>query len=129
MTVPFWCLLIGVLLPILLAGIGGYFKSQQFDTVDNHNPRAQADQLSGAGARAVAGQSNAWEALAIFAPAVIVNHLAGGGPGTAAMLASIWVAARIVHAGAYLADLAPLRSLAFLVAMVCAIALFVAPAF
>ncbi len=129
MTVPFWCLFIAVLIPVLLAGVGGYFKSQQFGEVDNRNPRAQAAQLTGSGARAMAAQSNAWEALAVFAPAVIVNHLAGGGPGTAAILAYIWVGARIVHAGAYLADLATLRSLAFGVAMVCAVALFLAPAF
>ena len=129
MTVPFWCLFIAMLIPILLAGAGGYFKTQQFGKVDNNNPRAQTAQLTGTGARAVAAQSNAWEALAIFAPAVIVNHLAGGGPGTAAILSCVWVGARIVHVGAYLADLAPLRSLAFLVAMACAVALFLAPAF
>ena len=84
MTVPFWCLFIGALVPTLLAFTGGYFKSQQFDSVDNNNPREQSAQLTGAGARAVAAQSNAWEALAVFTAAVTVNHLGGGAAGTAA---------------------------------------------
>ena len=129
MTVPFWCLFIGALLPTLLAFTGGYFKSQQFDSVDNNNPRAQSAQLTGAGARAVAAQSNAWEALAVFTAAVLVNHLGGGDPGTAATMSGIWLVARLVHAGAYLADMAPLRSIAFLVGTVCSITLFLAPAF
>ena len=114
MTVPFWCLFAAALIPILLAFSGGYFKSQQFGSADNNNPRAQSAQLTGTGARAVAAQSNAWEALAVFAPAVIVNHLGGGDPGTATIMSLVWIGARIVHAGAYLADVAPLRSLAFL---------------
>jgi len=129
MTVPFWCLFIGALLPTLLAFTGGYFKSQQFDSVDNNNPRAQSAQLTGVGARAVAAQSNAWEALAVFTAAVMVNHLGGGSAGTAATMAGIWLVARVVHAGAYLADMASLRSLSFLVGTVCSITLFLAPAF
>ena len=35
MTVPFWCLFVAALIPILLAFSGGYFKSQQFGSVDN----------------------------------------------------------------------------------------------
>lgn len=128
MTVPFWCLFAAALIPILLAFAGGYFKAQQFGSVDNNNPRAQSAQLTGTGARALAAQSNAWEALAVFAPAVLVNHLGGGDPSTAAAMSYVWIGARVVHAGAYLADVAPVRSLAFLVAMVCAITLFLAPA-
>ena len=128
MTVPFWCLFAAALIPILLAFSGGYFKSQQFGSVDNNNPRVQTAQLTGTGARAVAAQSNAWEALAVFAPAVIVNHLGGGDPGTATIMSLVWIGARIVHAGAYLADVAPLRSLAFLVATGCSITLFLGPA-
>ena len=129
MTVPFWCLFIGALLPTLLAFTGGYFKSQQFDSVDNNNPREQSAQLTGAGARAVAAQSNAWEALAVFTAAVTVNHLGGGAAGTAATVSMVWVVARLIHAGAYLADIAALRSLAFLVGTACSITLFLSPAF
>ena len=72
MTTPLWCLLIAALIPYVLAGISGYYKAQQFDAIDNNNPRAQSAQLEGAGARASAAQSNAWEAFAIFTAAVLV---------------------------------------------------------
>ena len=94
MTTPFWCLLIAAFLPFVLAGIGGYFKSQQFDTLDNNNPRVQSAQLVGAGARAVAAQQNAWEALAIFTAAVAVAHMAGADPGTSAMAAMLFIVSR-----------------------------------
>ncbi len=117
MTTPFWCLLITVLIPLVLAGIGGYFKSQQFDSVDNNNPRAQSALLEGAGARAVAAQQNAWEAVGIFTACVAVAHMAGADPGSSATAAMLFVVARVLHAGFYIADLAPLRSTSFLVAI------------
>jgi uncharacterized MAPEG superfamily protein len=125
MTTPFWCLLIAVFIPFVLAMTGGYFKSQQFDAVDNNNPRAQSAQLEGAGARAVAAQQNAWEALAMFTPAVAVAHMAGADPSSSTTAALLFVAARVLHAGFYIADLAPLRSVSFLVASGSCIWLFV----
>ena len=124
MTTPFWCLFVGCLIPYVLAPVAAYFKAQQFESVDNNNPRAQTAALEGAGARAAASQSNAWEALIVFAVAVLVNHANGGDPGTSATLSMVWVAARILHPIAYIADLAPVRSGVFLVGLICAIALF-----
>ena len=125
MTTPFWCLLVATFIPWVLAPIGGYFKAQQFDSLDNKNPRVQSANLEGAGARAVAAQENAWEALAVFSVAVFVNHLAGGDPGTAATASMIFVAARIVHAFAYISDLDKLRSGIFVVGVACVVTLFV----
>lgn len=124
MTTPFWCLFIACLIPYFLTPIGVRYKAQQFGTVDNKNPRAQAAALEGTGARATAAQMNAWEALAIFTAAVTVNHLSGGDPGTSAILAMVWVAARILHAVFYLADIALARSAMFAVALFSAIGLF-----
>ncbi len=115
MTTPFWCLLIAVLIPYVLTGIGSYYKSQQFSSVDNNNPRVQSAQLEGAGARAVAAQLNAWEALALFTASVAVAHMAGADPGMSATAAVVFVVARILHAGFYISDMAPLRSLSFTV--------------
>lgn len=125
MTTPFWCLLVACVLPILLAFLGGYYKTKQFGTLDNKNPRRQAALLEGTGARVASAQANAWEALACFAPAVLVNHVAGGEPGGAAMASLIFIAARVLHAVFYMADLDPLRSLSFLVATGAWVALFV----
>jgi len=117
MTTPFWCLLVAVLLPYLLAWTAGYFRMKQFGAVDNRLPRAQAAQLVGAGARAWAAQANAWEALPVFASAVFVAHLAGADPARSATAAQLFVAARIGHAVCYLADWSTARSLVFLVGM------------
>ena len=124
MTTPFWCLFIGCLIPYLLAPVAGYFKTRQFGTLDNKNPRAQTAALEGTGARAAAAQDNAWEALAIFTVAVLVNHAQGGDPGTSATLALVWVGARILHAIFYITDIDIARSGIFLVGLGCAVGLF-----
>ena len=125
MTTPFWCLLAACLIPYFLAPISGYFRVKQFGAMDNKNPRTQAAKLTGAGARAQAAQSNAWEALPVFASAVIVAHLAGADPGSSSTAALVFIAARIGHAGAYVADLDKARSGIFLVGVACCVWLFV----
>ena len=124
MTIPFICLLIAALIPSLLAYSGGYFKFKQFGSLDNRHPREQAAKLEGIGSRAVAAQSNAWEALAVFTAGVMVNHARGGDPETSALLAELFVVARFAHAGFYLADINVARSLSYLVGWVCSLALF-----
>ena len=113
MTVVLSCLLIAVLIPYALAGISTRYKTQQFGKVDNNNPRAQAAQLTGTGARAIAAQQNAWEALAVFTAAVVAAFVGGADPETLATPALVFVAARIAHAFCYLRDLASPRSLCF----------------
>jgi uncharacterized MAPEG superfamily protein len=115
---------VGCLIPFVLAGVGGYFKSRQFGSLDNKNPRAQTAALEGPGARAAAAQSNAWEALAVFTAAVFVNHATGGDAGTSGTLAMVWVAARILHAIFYVADIDMARSGVFLVGLGCSLGLF-----
>lgn len=124
MSILFVCLFIGALLPIVLSWVGGYFRVQQFGSIDNKHPRAQAAGLEGPGARAMAAQKNAWEALAIFTAAVVVHTARGGSSETVSILALVWLAARVLHAVFYLADLDALRSLVFLVATGCAVGVF-----
>ena len=97
MTTPFWCLLVMIFMPYLLAGSTVYFKNKQFGKVDVNNPRDQSAGLTGQGARANAAQSNAWEALAVFGIAVLVAHFAGADPGTSATAALVFIAARISY--------------------------------
>lgn len=128
MTTPLWCLVIAAFLPYPLAFIGTYFKKQQLGSVDNKNPRAQAAQLQGVGARAVAAQANAWEALAVFTAAVAVLHLANpeaARSSSAANAALLFLAARIAHPIFYLANIDMARSLAFMVGIGAAIWLIV----
>ena len=125
MTTPFWCLLIALLIPIALAGMGGFFRMRQFGTLDNKHPRQQAAQLEGAGARCMAAQQNAWEALAIFTAAVMVAHLAGADPGRSATAAQLFIGARVLHAVFYLANIDWARTLIFFVGLGSCIWLFV----
>jgi uncharacterized MAPEG superfamily protein len=118
------CLLIAVLLPYVLAFTGSYHKGKQFGKVDNNNPRVQSAQLTGVGARAVAAQQNAWEALAVFTASLAAAFFAGVDAASLALPALIFAAARVAHAGCYLADLASARSGTFLVATVACLWIF-----
>jgi uncharacterized MAPEG superfamily protein len=125
MTFPFWCLVVCCFIPHVLAATTGYFKTKQFGTTDNNNPRAQTAALEGAGARANAAQENAWEALSIFAVAVFVAHLAGADPRLSAIAAGVFLGTRVLHPILYIADIATARSIVFLVGLGCNIWLFV----
>jgi uncharacterized MAPEG superfamily protein len=124
MTTPFWCLFIATLLPIIISWVSGYFRQTQLGGIDNKRPREQNSRLEGAGARAVAAQSNAWEALIVFACAVFVSHLSGADAGNAATASVVFIVARVLHAVCYISDKDTLRSLSFIVGFGCCIWLF-----
>ena len=118
------CLFIGAIVPIVLSWVGGYFRMQQFGKVDNKNPRGQSAGLENTGARAVAAQQNAWEALALFTAGVVAFHARDSASDVVGIIGMVWVAARVLHAVFYLIDLDTLRSLAFLVSLGCSLSLF-----
>ena len=124
MTTPFWCLIIVAMIPYVLAGLAGYFKIKQFGKLDNRHPRIQAADLKGPGARTMGAQMNAWEALALFAAAVFMAHLAGADPRLSALASAIFVVARVIHGAVYIANIPTLRSGVFTVGLGCCIWLF-----
>jgi uncharacterized MAPEG superfamily protein len=124
MTTPFFCLLIAVLIPYVLSGVGGYYRTRQFGALDNENPRQQQAALEGVGARIQAAQDNAREALPVFTAAVVVAHLAGVDPATASTLSVAFILFRVLHAVCYAASWATLRSVAFLAGFACCLLLF-----
>src|SRR5690606_41327524 len=75
--------------------------------------------------RANAAQLNAFEAFAPFAAGVVLAQLAGVAESTIALLAVIFVIARVLHGVAYLANRATLRSLIWAVGIGCVVALLV----
>lgn len=125
MTVPLWCLFIATFLPYLSAGVGSYYRSQLPGGADNNSPRQQVLQLEGAGARAYAAQGNAWEALAVFTAAVLINHVATANPQLSALAAGLFIVARLLHPVFYIKNIAGLRSLSWLIGMLCCIWLVV----
>lgn len=105
-------------LPYLMAFVSGYYRRKQLGKVDNKNPREQYTHLSGPGARAVAAQQNAWEALIIYSAALLAVAASRVEVTYLAEAAIVVLVARVVHAFFYLANLDKLRTLSFLVAIV-----------
>ena len=125
MTTQIVCLLIGALLPYLWVGVAARYRKRQFGDIGFNEPRAQARQLSGAGARAWGAQMNAWEALLVFAAANGAALAAGVEPtGDWALAAPLWVAARVLHGAFYVAGQAGLRLLAFLTGLAMSLWIF-----
>jgi uncharacterized MAPEG superfamily protein len=123
MTTAYWCVLVAALLPYLatLTAKGGV-------RFDNRNPRAWLAQLTGWRARANAAQLNGFEAFPLFAVAVLVAEQLHAPQARIDALAIVFVAARLAYLGAYLADLATLRSLAWFIGIGSAVAIFVSGA-
>ena len=125
MTTPFLCLAIACLLPYVWAPFQIPYRKAQFGTVDNKLPRVQQAQLHGRGARAVGAHQNAFEALATFAPAVLVAHAAGADALWSARLSVLFLICRVLHGIFYLSDLDLARSSVFSVGILCVVGLFV----
>ena len=107
-------LLILCILPLSCAWIAGYHRQKQLGSVDNKEPRVQALKLTGAGARAVAAQSNCWEALAVFSAAILAVTISGVEVQSIARLALVFVALRVIYIPLYIGNMDKLRSLVFL---------------
>ena len=69
---------------------GTFSRMRQFGAIDNKDPRGQSAKLEGVGARAVAAQQNAWEALAVFIAGVVAFSVRGGDPEAASTWALVW---------------------------------------
>jgi len=124
MTTALWCLLISLFLPIVCAGISkaggqGY---------DNAQPRDWLARQEGFRARAVAAQQNSWEALIIFAIAVLVAHGVAGPLESVDQMAVAFILARLAYIVAYVANWPLFRSLVWLLGFFLSISIFVAAA-
>jgi uncharacterized MAPEG superfamily protein len=107
-------LLILCILPLSCAWIAGYHRQKQLGSIDNKEPRIQALQLTGAGARAMAAQANSWEALAVFSAAILAVFISGVALQSVATWAMAFVALRIVYIPMYIGNQDKLRSLVFI---------------
>ena len=124
MTIALWCVLIAGLLPYaaaIIAKVGG-------GRFDNNNPRPWLARQEGFRARANAAQANGFETFPLFAAAVIIAHMLRGPQALVDTLAMVFVAARLVYLGFYLAGIGALRSLTWAVGMAAVIAIFIAAA-
>lgn len=115
MTIAYWCVMIAAFLPLLYTGIAK-FSGPGFN---NHTPRDFQAQLQGFRQRAHWAHLNSFEAFPPFAVAVIIAHQLGLQQSTLDALAIGFIVARLAYGAFYLADMATLRSLAWVAAVGC----------
>lgn len=122
MTTLIICLFIATLLPFL-AKIPVAIAMHKLGGYNNKHPRSQQSELTGFGARALAGHQNAFESVIIFAPAIILAITTNHTGNTMEQLAIAHVAARIIYHICYLVNLDIIRSVVWGIAMVCSFSL------
>lgn len=125
MTIAYWCMLVGGLLPFLFTYIGKFTGSERFD---NRNPRAWFARQSGLQARANAAQLNSFETLPLFLGGVLVAHSLTAPQVWIDSLAVGYVTARLGYGTMYCIDRPTLRSGFWIVATGCIIGLFIVAA-
>ncbi len=121
MTIAIWCILIAQILPYVAFG---FVKG-----LDPEQPRFHVGELVGQSVRAYGANLNGLETFPWFSAAVIVAHMVGGPSRIVDILAVVYILVRIGHLAAYLAGRQPLRTGAFAVAQIIALAIFVSPLF
>ena len=114
-----WSLLLVALLPLIWAVV-----AKAGAPYDNRRPRDVLSRASGHRQRANWAQQNAWEALPVYAVAVMAAWLMQVPEDEMNLAAAVFVAARVAHGVLYVADKASLRSLAWLVGMLVVVFLF-----
>jgi uncharacterized MAPEG superfamily protein len=122
MTLAYLCLLVAALLPYVWIGVAKTGAPRY----DNRDPRGWLDkQDSPRVRRATAAQHNAFEAFAPFAAGVLMAQFAGADPAWINALALAFVGLRVLHGLLYLGNRHSLRSLVWLAALACVVALMV----
>jgi uncharacterized MAPEG superfamily protein len=124
MTIAYWCVLAAALMPFLFTGIAK-FSGPGFR---NDTPRDFQARLTGMRQRAHWAHLNSFEAFPPFAAGVIIAHQLQATQGTVDALALGFVAARLVYGLLYMANQPTLRSIVWMVALGCTVALFVVAA-
>lgn len=120
MTIAYWCVLIAAFLPLLFTGIAK-FSGKGFT---NRTPRAFQERLDGFRQRAHWAHLNSFEAFPPFAAAVIIAHQLQFQQGRIDQLAIAFIVLRLVYGALYIANQPTLRSLAWVGAVACWVAMF-----
>ena len=123
MSIAYWCILVTALLPYLWV----FIAKRSGERYNNRNPRAWVAKQDGnyKVQRANAAHLNGFEAFPAFVAGVLMAQLAGVPVSQVTPLAVAFVVARIFHGWFYLMDMYSMRSLVWLLGMLCAVALMV----
>jgi uncharacterized MAPEG superfamily protein len=120
-----WMLLTATFLPIFAVVLAKLSRN-----FDNHQPRAYLESLDNntMQKRMVWAQENSWEALMMFAPAVLLATFFQVDSQTMNQLTGGFVAARLAYLWCYAKNFATARSIMWFIAVACVIGLYVASA-
>jgi uncharacterized MAPEG superfamily protein len=120
MTIAYACVLFMGLFPYVAAGIA----KKGFEQYDNVMPREWLAKQTGFRARANAAQANLFESLPLFFAAVIIASMSGAPQARIDLLAIGFVIARIAYLICYIANWPTLRSIVWLLGLICVVAIF-----
>ena len=119
-STAYWCVLAAALLPYDWTEIA----KSRVARYDNREPRAWlARQDDPRVQRANAAQLNAFEAFPAFAAGVVLSDIAGVADARIALLAVVFVIARVFHGVFYVAGIAAARSFVWFIGLACVVAL------
>ncbi|WP_237059501.1 MAPEG family protein [Microbulbifer sediminum] len=122
MSVALWCLLAAAVMPYLftvtakLSGRGRY---------NNRAPRQYLEEQKGLSQRADWAQRNSFEALPVFAAAVLAALVAGVAEPWLAGLSLAFIGIRVIYGACYLCDWHAARSLVWFAGFACCMTLLV----
>lgn len=102
----------------LIAKIAGGYKA-----VDNQNPRDFLAKTTGLAARANATQQNSFESLPLFIAAVLIAEYMVVAQVWIILFGTAYLIFRVLYGLCYLANLSSLRSIFWLLSMLCPISL------
>jgi uncharacterized MAPEG superfamily protein len=124
-SIPYVSLLLAVVLIYVPRGFVAREQAKQPEGYDNATPRAQYTRLGGLGQRAQGAHQNAFEALTLFAPAVLACELRHVDIGRTAALCLAFIALRTVYLALYLGDKPSMRSAIWTLGILTTAALYV----
>lgn len=127
MTIAFWTLLIAIMLPWLMALIKKT-RSGVRQKYDNRSPRLSEQTLEGVSQRVSWAEQNSYEILPAYIAAIVVSYLVGAEQYCIDIIASIFIASRIVYCLCYIKNWCALRSASWVIGLMCIIAIFIASA-
>ena len=128
MSIPFWCVFIAALLIYIAKLPVARAMSAEGGGYDNHHPRAQQARLSGLGARAHAAHLNSIEIFPLFAAGVLMAHATDVFGWWVDLLAILFIVSRVLYLLLYWRDQATLRSLVWMIGLLCCLLLMLSPA-
>lgn len=122
MSLAFWCVFAGGLVPVLVV-----FIAKADDRLDVHNPRDVHALQTGLRKRAYGAHLNGLEAFPLFAAAVLTVTIRAGPSALLDGMAIVWLAVRLAYTAAYLLDMARIRPTLWALSVIVSATIFLLP--